>query len=84
MSDSPSRGSSKHQTVIPKAVRSRLSLKTRDSLRFSVTSEGAVTAEDDPFATFDEWNADQDERLYGRLSFRFQAVRRGRGAVSLQ
>jgi len=73
MADSLSRVSSKYQTVIPKAIRSRLSLKTGDVLRFHVTVEGAVTLEkvkspeDDPFATFDEWNSDEDERLYRNL-----------------
>jgi antitoxin PrlF len=73
MSDSLSRVSSKYQTVIPKAVRNRLSLKTGDTLRFRVTSAGTVTlekvksAEDDPFATFEEWNSDEDERLYSDL-----------------
>jgi len=73
MADSLSRVSSKFQTVIPKAVRSLLSLKTGDVLRYHVTAEGAVTlekmrvAEDDPFATFDEWNSEEDERLYRNL-----------------
>ena len=73
MPDSLSRVSSKYQTVIPKAVRNRLSLKTGDTLRFRVTSAGTVTlekvksAEDDPFATFEEWNSDEDERLYRNL-----------------
>jgi antitoxin PrlF len=73
MAESLSRVSSKYQTVIPKAVRNRLSLKTGDVLRFHVTDEGTVTlekvvsGEDDPFVTFDEWNSDEDERLYRNL-----------------
>ncbi len=73
MADCLSRVSSKFQTVIPKAVRNRLSLKTGDVLRYHVTAEGAVTlekvrsAEDDPFATFDEWNSEEDEQLYRNL-----------------
>ncbi len=73
MSNVQSRLSSKGQTVIPKAVRDRLGLKTGDLIRFRVTEAGAVTLakvkpqEDDPFATFSEWTSDEDEALYGRL-----------------
>ena len=73
MADALSRVSSKYQTVIPKAVRNRLSLKSGDVLRYHITSDGAVTldkvreTEDDPFATFDEWNSEEDERLYRNL-----------------
>ena len=73
MADVHSRVSSKGQTVIPKAVRERLGLKTGDLIRFKVGDKGAVTidkvrpAEDDPFATFDEWSSEEDETLYGGL-----------------
>ena len=72
MADALSKVSSKYQTVIPKAVRNRLSLKSGDVLRYHITPDGAVTldkvrAEDDPFATFDEWNSEEDERLYRNL-----------------
>ena len=73
MADVQSRLSSKGQTVIPKAVRDKLGLKTGDLIRFRVTEAGAVTLakvkpqEDDPFATFGEWTSDEDEKLYGRL-----------------
>ncbi len=65
--------SSKGQTVIPKAVREKLGLKTGDLIRFRIGEKGAVTlakvkpAEDDPFASFGEWTSDEDEKLYGRL-----------------
>ena len=65
--------SSKYQTVIPKAVRERLGLKTGDVLRFRFAEDGTVTVEkalpveDDPFATFSEWASEEDERLYRDL-----------------
>lgn len=65
--------SSKFQTVIPRAVRERLALKTGDLLRFRFTEGGEVmiekagAAEDDPFATFSEWTSEEDERLYRGL-----------------
>ena len=65
--------SSKYQTVIPKAVRERLALKTGDVLRFHVTAAGAVTVdkveatEDDPFTSFGEWSSEEDDRLYRDL-----------------
>jgi antitoxin PrlF len=73
MSTTQSKITSKFQTVIPKAVRERLGLKTGDMLRFRFAEEGPVTvekatpAEDDPFATFDEWSSEEDERLYRDL-----------------
>ena len=73
MAGTQSRMSSKGQTVIPKAVREKLGLKTGDLIRFRIGEKGAVTldkvkpAEDDPFATFSEWTSDEDETLYGRL-----------------
>ena len=68
-----SRVSSKFQTVIPKAVRDRLGLKTGDVLRFRFTDTDSVTlervrpSEDDPFASFQEWTSDEDDRLYRDL-----------------
>jgi antitoxin PrlF len=73
MSDAHSRVSSKGQTVIPKAVRQRLGLKTGDVIRFKVGDKGAVTidkvrsTEDDPFVAFIEWTSDEDEKLYRGL-----------------
>jgi antitoxin PrlF len=68
-----SKVTSKYQTVIPKAVRERLGLKTGDVIRFNVSEEGAVVlekdagSEDDPFACFEEWKSDEDEHLYRDL-----------------
>ena len=68
-----SRITSKAQTVIPKAVRDRLGLKPGDLVRYIIEGkririERAQTAsEDDPFATFDEWASDADQKAYGSL-----------------
>jgi antitoxin PrlF len=73
MSDVHSRVSSKGQTVIPKAVRQKLGLKTGDLVRFKVSAKGTVTidkvqaGDDDPFASFSEWTSPEDEKLYGNL-----------------
>jgi antitoxin PrlF len=68
-----SKVTSKFQTVIPKPVREKLGLKTGDSIRFRfdetglVTVEKVVQSEDDPFASFEEWQSEEDERLYRDL-----------------
>ena len=73
MADVHSRVSSKGQTVIPKAVRQKLGLKTGDLLRFRLTGKDTVTidkvrpVEDDPFASFSEWTSPEDEKLYRDL-----------------
>jgi antitoxin PrlF len=73
MAAAQSRITSKFQTVIPREVRQRLGLKTGDTLTFKfaedglVTVEKAVNAEDDPFATFEEWSSKEDDRLYRDL-----------------
>ncbi len=73
MSAAKSKVTSKFQTVIPKAVRERLGLKTGDVVRFRFSEDGPVTvekalpADDDPFASFQEWGSDEDERLYRDL-----------------
>jgi antitoxin PrlF len=64
--------SAKSQVVIPKAVRQRLNLKQGDMLRFRVSGDGVTIekvrdAEDDPFATFSEWNSAEDDELYRDL-----------------
>jgi antitoxin PrlF len=68
-----SRITSKSQTVIPKTVRDKLGLKPGDLVRYvvegnRVTIERARTeAEDDPFATFNEWSSKADEDAYRSL-----------------
>jgi antitoxin PrlF len=65
--------SSKAQTVIPKAVRERLGLKSGDLLRYRIEKDRVVIekanseAEDDPFAVFVEWGGAADEEAYKAL-----------------
>ena len=60
------------QTVIPKAVREALSLRPGDQVGFVIT-RGRVNlikirpSEDDPFATFKEWQSEADRRGYRSL-----------------
>lgn len=68
-----SRLTSKAQTTIPQAVRNALGLKEGDELAYEIT-DGCVTlikarapVQDDPFATFDEWDSDADRRAYADL-----------------
>ena len=62
---------SKAQTVIPRAVRQKLGLKTGDRLLYRVTPQGVLIekaqTEDDPFATFSEWSSEADERAFKDL-----------------
>ena len=68
-----SKVSVKSQTVIPRAVRERLGLKTGDMLRYRVTDAGVLLDKapesegDDPFAAFSEWSGAADEKAYGGL-----------------
>jgi antitoxin PrlF len=64
---------SKAQTTIPAPVRTALRLKPGDELVYSVEgnrvilTKGARGPVDDPFATFDEWSSEADQRAYGEL-----------------
>jgi antitoxin PrlF len=68
-----SKVSVKSQTVIPREVRERLSLKPGDTLRYRVTDEGVLldkapaNESNDPFAAFSEWSSEADEKAYGSL-----------------
>jgi antitoxin PrlF len=63
---------SKSQTVIPRSVRDKLDLKPGDRLRYAITDAGIIIqksapTEDDPFAVFNEWASEADERAYSDL-----------------
>lgn len=64
---------SKSQTVIPKAVREKLGLKPGDFLRYRMEGDSVVLeratgdADDDPFAVFNEWSGEADEKAYCNL-----------------
>ena len=61
-------------TVVPREVRERLGLKPGDTLRYTITGEGVVidkasdAEREDPFATFQEWASEADERAYDAFS----------------
>ena len=68
-----SRLTSKAQTTIPQAVRNALGLKEGDELAYEIR-DGQVTlikarapVQDDPFATFDEWDGEADRQAYADL-----------------
>jgi antitoxin PrlF len=68
-----SRITSKAQTTVPQAVRNALNLREGDELAYEI-ADGRVTltkarapVQDDPFATFDEWNSEADRRAYSDL-----------------
>lgn len=68
-----SRMSSKAQTTIPQPVRHVLGLKEGDDIAY-VIEDGRVTItraehakQDDPFATFSEWDSPADRKAYGKL-----------------
>jgi len=69
-----SRLSSKSQTTIPQAVRKALKLREGDELMYLIDEDGRVILTrvpeglfDDPFATFTEWNSEEDEKGYAHL-----------------
>jgi antitoxin PrlF len=64
---------SKAQTTIPQAVRTALGLRPGDEIAYEidgnrvVVTKAALTAIDDPFATFSEWDGEADRRAYADL-----------------
>jgi antitoxin PrlF len=68
-----SRLTSKGQTTVPQAVRTALGLREGDELAYEIR-DGQVmltkargTVQDDPFATFEEWDSEADRRAYADL-----------------
>lgn len=68
-----SRITSKAQTTVPQAVRNALGLREGDVLAYDIR-DGQVTltkarsdVQDDPFATFEEWDSEADRRAYAGL-----------------
>ncbi len=65
--------SSKAQTTIPQPIRNALHLKTGDELAYSIEGEKVILtrfpteAQDDPFATFGEWDSKADREAYADL-----------------
>lgn len=68
-----SRISSKAQTTVPQAVRNALGLREGDELAYDIRdgrvtlTKARVSVQDDPFATFGEWDSEADRRAYADL-----------------
>jgi antitoxin PrlF len=68
-----SRISSKAQTTIPQPVRTALGLKEGDEIAYAIEDGRVVmtraeqSKQDDPFATFSEWDSPADRKAYGGL-----------------
>ena len=64
---------SKAQTTIPQPIRAALHLAEGDEIAYSIEGDRAIitrvipSREDNPFATFDEWNSEADRRAYAKL-----------------
>ena len=68
-----SRISSKAQTTVPQAVRNALGLREGDELAYEIRdgqvtlTKARSTTQDDPFATFEEWDSLADRQAYADL-----------------
>jgi len=64
---------SKAQTTIPQPVRAALHLKEGDEIAYALEGDKVILTrvhaaeQDDPFATFGEWDSDADRRAYAAL-----------------
>jgi antitoxin PrlF len=71
MNKASARVTSKSQLVLPKAVRERLGVGPGDTLVFRFDAQGVrvekMVAQDDPFATFEEWSSAADDESYRDL-----------------
>jgi len=63
----------KAQTTLPQPVRRALKLRPGDQVRYEIEADRVVLTRvdtalrDDPFATFAEWDSDEDRRAYADL-----------------
>jgi antitoxin PrlF len=68
-----SKVTSKAQTTIPQPVRKALGVKEGDAIAYSITGNRVVltkartTPDENPFATFNEWDSEADRKAYGKL-----------------
>jgi antitoxin PrlF len=67
-----SKVSVKSQTVLPRAVRTKLGIKPGDTLRYRLVDDGVLIDKapgeaDDPFVSFSEWSGEADQKAYGKL-----------------
>jgi antitoxin PrlF len=68
-----SRLTGKAQTTIPESVRSALRLKEGDEIVYAIEqgrvimTRAELARQDDPFATFVEWDSAADRKAYGSL-----------------
>ena len=69
-----SRLTSKAQTTIPQPVRNALNLREGDEIAYQIdagrvilTKAASFVGVEDPFAVFDEWNAEADREGYAKL-----------------
>ncbi len=68
-----SRITSKAQTTVPQAVRLALGVREGDELAYEIQDGQVILTrarqvlEDDPFAEFDEWASEADQRAYAGL-----------------
>lgn len=64
---------SKAQTTIPQSVRAALRLKAGDELAYEIKDNLVVLTKaragpaDNPFAAFDEWGGEADQKAYAKL-----------------
>ena len=64
---------SKAQTTIPRPVRKALRVRAGDELAYTIDGGRVILTKaehapsEDPFATFSEWDSENDRRAYGKL-----------------
>jgi antitoxin PrlF len=64
---------SKAQTTIPQPVRAALRVREGDELAYTIENNRVILTKasravrDDPFAAFDEWASENDQRAYADL-----------------